>query len=74
MSKSSQLQKASEEAKTAAEQRLQAEQRNNEALREEAKLCSLEMDKMEKVYLIHFDFFSVILIVQIVDYETASWQ
>lgn len=49
MSKSAQLQKASEEAKTAAEQRLQAELRAGDTLREELRQAASEMDRMEQV-------------------------
>lgn len=51
MSKSAQLQKASEEAKTAAEQRLQAELRAGDTLREELRQAASEMDRMEQVRL-----------------------
>ena len=55
MSKSAQLQRASEEAKSAAEQRLQAELRAGDALREELRQVASEMDRLEQVGHIHTD-------------------
>jgi hypothetical protein len=53
MSKSAQLQRASEEAKQTSEQRLQMEMRAAETARDELRVLSVEMEKMDKVELIN---------------------